>query len=752
MQRVSKWTGRFFGLLLALTIIFISAQDAEALMLELSAEELSAEADVVIVGSVENTESFWNDERTNIYTSVEVSVVEVVEGALDQEIVEIIAPGGEVDGITETVTNAPVFEVGEETLLFLNEKTQEVSIQGEGVPSYEVSGNFQGKLEVENGTVGEMSLKSLRQDPGMLAELETGESEDRLTVSSANEDLFIDNGHLWPGDHPEIGFKLGEKGERKEQVLAAAESWNDSGADFSFLHEGELSHQNNISYNGINEIVWHDLNRNDVLALAYVWSTGGTIIEADMVFNESFNWSTGAHSAPGRYDVQTVALHEFGHWLGLGDHYENPELVMYFQYTGMKRDLHEGDLAGAEHIYGLADEGSSQSDNPDEEEYEEEEYVVEVSSEPELSGLVSGGGNYRSGEEATVQAKEKNGYVFDLWKENGEMLSEEAVYSFEVDKDRRLTAYYTLEEKRLSRLAGADRYETAVEVSQAGWPEGSDTVFIARGDDFPDSLAGVPLAYSMDAPILLAKPEGFNQETKQELERLEARQALILGGEAAVPEAVENELESFRLSVERISGKDRYETAAKISGELAELKEADFEKAFITTGKDFSDALAVSAYAASNEFPVLLTCSDSLPGATREVIEGMNLDHLVIIGGENMIDKEVAGELKTLVSNLERVEGADRYKRMLQLAENYLPEEASEIFISTGHNFPDALAGGVLAAKRNSGIILVPGEEKNLPDELVDFIINRRFQRNTIFGGPVAVSGEIEGVLEELLE
>ena len=136
MQGMIKWTGKFFGLLLALTIIFISAQNAEALMLELSAEELSAEADVVIVGSVENTESFWNDDQTNIYTSVEVKVVEVVEGTLDQEIVEIIAPGGEVDGITETVTNAPVFEVGEETLLFLNEKTEEVSIHVECVLSY----------------------------------------------------------------------------------------------------------------------------------------------------------------------------------------------------------------------------------------------------------------------------------------------------------------------------------------------------------------------------------------------------------------------------------------------------------------------------------------------------------------------------------------------------------------------------------------------------------------------------------------
>ncbi|MFP3441662.1 cell wall-binding repeat-containing protein, partial [Pantoea sp. SIMBA_133] len=55
---------------------------------------------------------------------------------------------------------------------------------------------------------------------------------------------------------------------------------------------------------------------------------------------------------------------------------------------------------------------------------------------------------------------------------------------------------------KVERISGKDRYKTAIEVSKAGW-EKSDTVVLARGDEYPDALAGAPLAYKYDAPILL---------------------------------------------------------------------------------------------------------------------------------------------------------------------------------------------------------------------------------------------------------
>ena len=44
----------------------------------------------------------------------------------------------------------------------------------------------------------------------------------------------------------------------------------------------------------------------------------GEIVESDVFFNSIFTWSTSAAGDPGRFDLQSVAAHEIGHFVGLG--------------------------------------------------------------------------------------------------------------------------------------------------------------------------------------------------------------------------------------------------------------------------------------------------------------------------------------------------------------------------------------------------------------------------------------------------
>lgn len=44
----------------------------------------------------------------------------------------------------------------------------------------------------------------------------------------------------------------------------------------------------------------------------------GAIVEADIFLNSSFDWSTAAAGDPARFDLESVAVHEIGHFLGLG--------------------------------------------------------------------------------------------------------------------------------------------------------------------------------------------------------------------------------------------------------------------------------------------------------------------------------------------------------------------------------------------------------------------------------------------------
>lgn len=47
-------------------------------------------------------------------------------------------------------------------------------------------------------------------------------------------------------------------------------------------------------------------------------TTNGSILESDIFFNSAFPWSVSASGETGRFDLESIALHEIGHLLGLG--------------------------------------------------------------------------------------------------------------------------------------------------------------------------------------------------------------------------------------------------------------------------------------------------------------------------------------------------------------------------------------------------------------------------------------------------
>ncbi|HHX87542.1 MAG TPA: cell wall-binding repeat-containing protein, partial [Firmicutes bacterium] len=153
----------------------------------------------------------------------------------------------------------------------------------------------------------------------------------------------------------------------------------------------------------------------------------------------------------------------------------------------------------------------------------------------------------------------------------------------------------------VSRIGGADRYQTAVNISKQGWSY-SDLVVLARGDDYADALAGVPLASWYNAPILLTRGNVLPDSTLNEIERLGAGKVIILGGSKAVSAEVENKLKGKSLEVERIGGENRFATAAGIAKKLGML-----DVVFLAYGYNFPDALAAASYAGARGYPILLT-------------------------------------------------------------------------------------------------------------------------------------------------
>lgn len=315
------------------------------------------------------------------------------------------------------------------------------------------------------------------------------------------------------------------------------------------------------------------------------------------------------------------------------------------------------------------------------------------------------------------------------------------------------------------RHSGDSRFDTAVALSQATFPDRSvGTVVIATGYNYPDALAGAPLAHAFGSPILLVERDDVPDAVMAEIERLGAYRAIILGSSSVVSDAVKTQLEAITtgggggplpaagpgsFTVERIAGDDRYHTARLIAERLRAEKGHALGTAFIATGDNYPDALAGAGIAAYVGAPILLTRKDSLPPHTSEALTAVGSTNTVVLGSRTVVSDAV----KNSLPDATRLGGTDRYDTARLIAEYALGHGfyEQEVLVATGANFPDALAAGALCAARRAPAILVT---TTLPQASRTYVLDHRtaIWRVTAAGGSTVVSQQVMDEILDLLE
>lgn len=287
----------------------------------------------------------------------------------------------------------------------------------------------------------------------------------------------------------------------------------------------------------------------------------------------------------------------------------------------------------------------------------------------------------------------------------------------------------------VARLAGDDRFGTAAAISTAS-REKADTVVIANGLAFPDALAGAVLANKESAPILLTARDKLSNGTLDEIKRLGAEKAYILGGTAAVSEEVGKTLTDAGLTVERIAGTNRDDTAALIAAHVCAS-----DIAYLVSDASFADALSISPVAAIDCSPILYMKPDgTIPAETAKVMAEREVKKAYICGGEAAVGGSAESALSAIGISCERISGADRYATSLAIADRFAASFGGKsVSVATGTDFPDALSGAALSAKNKAPVVLV-NEKNNTAQH--DYISAKAPETLYVFGGVNAVSEE----------
>jgi hypothetical protein len=135
-------------------------------------------------------------------------------------------------------------------------------------------------------------------------------------------------------------------------VDAATTQWNGASSTFRFTDGGTTSA--GAANDGYNVLTWAGDLPAGVIARATSYINDGIVTQCDVQFNTAYLWGDGA-SGSNTMDIQSITMHEVGHWLRLLDQYMPADSSKIMYGFGAKdqqrRTLTAGDIAGIRWIY-----------------------------------------------------------------------------------------------------------------------------------------------------------------------------------------------------------------------------------------------------------------------------------------------------------------------------------------------------------------------------------------------------------------
>ncbi len=337
-------------------------------------QDLSLEAQCVVRATVTGTDSLLlTDARgTDIVTDVTLSVLDYLKGA-GPATLTIRVKGGATEDLAEVVSNEPVFETGQTTVVFVGpHSTEDSALDGH----LGVVGAIQGKLTVVDGRIAELSIP--------VAELALRVQNALTGMASGPEPRFVPlaprpgtlpstadtaplsysyGGLRWKSASLPVKYYTNVSSLFSSAVTASSDTWNAVGTYFQLKNTGTTTlkpraDNSNVVYSGsfgntqwlAQTITYYAVVRDRRRQIVDQYIT-----ECDLQINTYYRWGNGQSGS--FFDIQNVVTHEFGHWVLLNDLYAASEKDMtMYGYCGTnetkKRSLESVEQQGLTSIYG----------------------------------------------------------------------------------------------------------------------------------------------------------------------------------------------------------------------------------------------------------------------------------------------------------------------------------------------------------------------------------------------------------------
>jgi putative cell wall-binding protein len=181
------------------------------------------------------------------------------------------------------------------------------------------------------------------------------------------------------------------------------------------------------------------------------------------------------------------------------------------------------------------------------------------------------------------------------------------------------------------RVGGATRYDTSARIAEAH-PDalgtlGSSgrTALLASGENFPDALAAGPVSYGARFPLLLTERQQLPGATQEALSRLAIRHVVVVGGPNAVSPTIDDALRANGVTVQRVGGADRTQTAALLAWFGRDLLGWPMTHVNLARGDAFPDAVAGAPHAGRERAPILISAAPTTLGRSAQAFLDANI-------------------------------------------------------------------------------------------------------------------------------